>query len=209
MFYFCAFYRYNTAVFQRILSILKPVTAPKPSHKTTVKSTMEQKSNEVCDGMICNNTGMFWPCLTWSASVQCPTNTSPQKHMKSRSKSIDGMQQSKKARSSFTYVMVFIIPNMIEYKVTNMRHFPGLLFSKISPGQTRAGQSEGEMWALTEKSTVCLNLFFLPTVCCSGVSWWLRLFYTRYKGTKVINGRIVLQHTKEYRKTHEHHKKVE
>lgn len=164
MFYFCAFYRCNTAVFQRISSILKPVTAPKPSHKTTVKPTMEQKANEVCDGMICNNTGMFWPCLIWSASVQCPTNTSPQKYMKSRSKSIDGMQQSKKVRSSLTYVMVFIIPNMfVEYNVTNMRHFLGLLLTKISPGQSRAGQSEGEMWALTEKSTVCLNLF-LPAM---------------------------------------------
>lgn len=69
---------------------------------------MEQKVSAVCESLTHELFESFWPCLirsssSLSLSLQCPTTTSPQKHMKNRSKSTEEMQQTKKVGSNLTF----------------------------------------------------------------------------------------------------------
>lgn len=71
---------------------------------------MEQKASEVSekpDTQTRSNQCLWFSLIPDLISLQCPSNTSPQKHMKNRSKSTEKMQQSKKVNDrSNTFIFL-------------------------------------------------------------------------------------------------------
>lgn len=162
---------------------------------------MEHKANEVRNTVRCNYTGVLvgsdiTPHPPFLLSLQCPTTTSPQKHMKNRSKSTEEMQQTKKVSGTLTFTPpavsspctshIMWLSCLTAQAFPSQKSLPGRPeLDKVKVSCAHKNPQVVEKWAL-----MCLtDDYFGITVVCpsvSGVSWRLRHSHVLHRGTKVI-----------------------
>lgn len=169
-------------------------------HSPWVKSSvsaMEHKANEVCNTGRCNYIGVLVTSdTTPPLSLQCSTTTSPQKHMKNRSKSTEEMQQTKKVSCTLTFT-----PPAVSFPFSSHFIWLSCLAAQAFPSQkslpgrpeldkVKVSHGHKNPQVAQKCGLLCLvRDYFCITVVClcvSGVSRWLRHSHVLHRGTKVI-----------------------